>query len=241
MNSGQFAVPASNLIPGHDGQDEDEDEDEPSGPIPKKQRVYESCGLESREKEKLELGLPTSRADCFGCVYIGERETGAIQYEEMSGLINMIRSSMARTDMLTLAKHVAKKYKEIRTKINSSLLPNEQALPPWTAATILDHIRNHNTDPELQTWVRITELQEMLQVAMFAAIELDPVTGTKQVNEKQAKIVTDLIKTLELVQKSDPAKKIFYSGGAHIDLKSGSQGPIAYSGKNLVNYLKRKR
>jgi len=244
MDSGQFTVAASNLIPGPGGQDEeeeDEDSEMSKGPIPKKQRVYESCGLETRQKEKLNLGLPESRANCFGCVYVGEREAGAIPYEEIMALIDMIRDSIARTDPATLAAHVAKRYAAFRKEINSNLLPEEQPLPKWSAATILDHIRFHNTDPEIQTWIRLSELQELLQVALFASVELDPVTGDKQVNEKQAKIAMDIIKTIESVQKSDATKKMFYSGGAHINIKNAAQGPIATSGKNIVNFLKRKR
>ena len=235
MDSGVYA--ADTLIP---PADEDVEDDISDGPIPKKARIYESCGLETRQKEINELGFPGDRSGCFGCVYIGERETAAIPYDDIMALINMIRESIARTDPINLSTHVAKRYALFRKQINENLMPNEAPLPEWKAATILDHIRNHNTDPEIQTWVRLSELQELMQVALHASVEVDEDTGDKRINDKQYKAYIDLVKTTETIYKSDPSKKIFYSGGAHIDMKTGAQGMMAVSGKNIVDYWKTK-
>lgn len=217
---------------------EDDSASVASEPPEKKCKIYEPCGLQTRERERNELGEPSSRSGCFGCVYIGERETGAIQYEDIMALIDMIRQSIARTDPINLAIHIAGRYAEFQQKINEKLFPGETPLPDWTAAAILDHIRNHNTDPEVQTWVRLSEMQELLQVALSASVERDEETGQLRVNEKQCKMYMELTRAMEAVSKSDPSKKIFYSGGAHIDMKVGAQGLIATSGKNIVDFWK---
>jgi hypothetical protein len=207
-------------------------------PPEKRCKTYEPCGLQTRERERNELGDPGERSGCFGCVYIGERETGAIPYEDIMALIDMIRQSIARTDPINLAMHIAGRYAVFQRKINDNLFPSEKPLPDWPAASILDHIRNHNTDPEVQTWVRLSELQELIQVALSASVERDEESGQHRINEKQCKMYMELVRAMETVYKSDPSKKIFYSGGAHIDMKVGAQGLIATAGKNIVDFWK---
>ena len=221
----------------------DEDEDELDlGPIPKKARVYESCGLATRQQEINELGFPGQRMGCFGCVYVGECDSGAIQHKDIVSLIAFIAASVAQTDPVNLAIHIATRYAKIRREINTNLMPNEMPLPEWKAATILDHIRNHNTDPEIQSWLRLTELQELIQIGLHSSVEYDEETNDKRLNDKQCKIVMDLIKLSESIAKSDPSKKMFYSKSKHIDIDATSRGGIiSVSGKNIVDHFKNKR
>ena len=82
-------------------------------------------------------------------------------------------------------------------------------------------------------------MQEMAQIALNASVEYDPDTGNYSINEKQAKIYLEIIKTQDTYAKSDPSKKAFYSGGNHIDMKSASQGPLSINGKRLIHYLRK--
>ncbi len=199
------------------------------------------CGLPSRQEEFNELGAPDTRAICYGCWYNGEREAGATPSQDVDALMNIIRKTISKADPVNLAIYLAERYEKIRDDVNSCLLPHENPLPEWTAATILDHLRNHNTDPELQTWMRITELHELGQIAMNASVVTDPETGAVQLDEKQAKLYLDLMKQAETMYRSDPAKKLYYSGGNHFDTPAASEGPIAYSGKNLIDYWSNKK
>lgn len=153
-----------------------------------KKAAPKPVGLISRQLERDILGEPKNRERCFGCCYIGEYDTAAMADEEVTALFNMIRKSYARTNHIALAIHVAAKYREIQEDRNAHLYGNDQPLPDWDEATILEHLRSHNTDPELQLWQRLTEMQELAQIALNAAVELDPDTGNYSVNEKQAKI-----------------------------------------------------
>lgn len=198
-----------------------------------------ACGLISRQLELSKLGEPKDRAGCFGCCYVGEHDSGAVAYEDIMALLNMVRKSIARSDPINLALHIAEKYKQIQDDVNSHLQPGENPLPDWDAATILEHLRSHNTDPELQLWIRISEMQELAQIALHASVVYDPDTGERSVNEKQSKIYLDIIKTLESYSKSDPSKKAFYSGGDHIDMKAASQGFLSVNGKRLISYLRK--
>lgn len=204
-----------------------------------KKQTPKPCGLPSRELESdAFMGDIVSRTECFGCSYGSEMSSGYVAREDIVALKNMIRSSIAQTDPINLAINIAKRYEIIRKDVNSSLLPGQTPIPPWTASTVLDHLRNHNLDPDMQDWFRGCEVQEMIQVALHASVEVNPDTGEKTLNEKQCKLYMELVKTADFISKSDSSKKKYYSGGAHMDVKSASQGPIATSGKPLISYLR---
>lgn len=207
----------------------------------RKKPSVQMCGLPSKEMELQILGQSDGNAQCFGCCYIGEHDTAVGSYEDIMSLINMVRQSIARVNPIYLAKYVAKKYKHIQDQVNDSLQPGDEPWPDWTAATILDHFRNHNTDPEMQSWMTLSELQEMKRIASDAAVVYDPDTGQKSLDEKQTKLFLELVKTIETYSKSDPSKKLFYSDGKHLDVKSASDGVISTSGKRLVRYLEGKK
>lgn len=200
----------------------------------KKANNYKQYGLVSRKYEFDELGAPASQSGCFGCCYAGEQDSGAASYESIQNLMNMIRKSIAKTDIVNLANHVAQKYEEIRKDVNDNLLPGEKPLPPWTAATIVQHIRYHNADPELQTWNTITEYQELAKIAMDASVIRNEETGELKIDPVQAKIYLEYKKQIEAMYKSDPTEKLYYSGGAHFDTKTASEGFISFSGKPLI-------
>jgi hypothetical protein len=206
-------------------------------PVNKKPKPV-PCGLPTRRAER-ELGDTADRAQCFGCIYIGEAESGAIGYEDVIALMNMVRESIARTDPLTLAIFVAERYARIQEEVNSNLPHGRNPLPDWNAISVLDHIRNHNTDPELQTWMRMAELQELAQTALHSAVEIDVTTGERSLNEKQTKLYIELVKTMKMLSKSDLSSELFYSGGRHIDMNNASSGFLAVSGKPMVSYLRK--
>lgn len=198
------------------------------------------CGLKTRQHELEQLGEPDDRSTCFGCCYVGEHDAGAIAYEDIMAILNMVRRSIARADPITLVKHVAQRYRQIQREVNDNLQPGESPLPDWSEATILEHLRSHNTDPELQQWMRASEMQELAQIALRASVVLNPDNGELSIDEKQCKMYLEIVKSLETFSKSDPSKKAFYSSGGHIDMSTASQGPISLHGKRLIRYLKKK-
>ena len=218
---------------------EDEEAEEVPDTVPEEPEEdpfrFEACGLVTRLEEKQELGDPANRSTCFGCVYIGEREQTAIPYKDVMDLIEMGRSAVGRCDPIALAKDMAQRYASIRHKCNKNLLPGETPLPEWKAATILDHIRMHNQDPETQMWVTLCEIQELKQAALEGAVEINQGTKRKRVNDKQIAAYEKLVKLQWYVQSKDPQKMWGYSGGSHIDPKSINQGMLALSGKNIVS------
>ena len=222
-------------------------DDETPLPAAKKSKVghskpqLEQCGLLSRQAEFNELGSPGPRGTCFGCWYIGEQEAGATSSQDIKALMDIIRKTISKTDPINLAVYLAERYERIQADVNGSLMPGEKPLPDWTPASILEHLRNHNTDPELQTWHRMVELQELAQIALNASVVRNPETNAVLIDEKQGKMYLEFVKQMETQSKSDPSKKLYYSGGNHIDMKTASEGPIAYSGKNIIDFWNNKK
>ena len=202
-------------------------------------KQFEQCGLATREEELTELGPPrVPRSACFGCVYIGEVESGTSSSEEVTALFKIIRKCISKMDPISLAVDIANRYRVIQLDVNSHLTYGQQPLPDWDAASILEHIRYHTTDPEMQTWLRIVELQEMGKIALRASVVRNTDTDEMQLDEKQCKLYIEITKSIESLYKSDPSKKLYYSGGNQFDTKAASEGPIAYSGKSIVSYLR---
>ena len=197
---------------------------------------YEPLKLPSRSNEREELQDAQKRSECFGCVYVGERSQASIPYEDILNIINIARQSMARTDLATMAIHMARRYAKLRRDINRNLLPGEDPLPEWKASTILEHIRHHNQDPEVQQVVCIAEVQELREHCLNACLEKDAISGHVRANKDQVACYERLTKLQFSLQKMDATKMAFYSGGAHLDPKSTKQGIFAMSGKNLRSY-----
>lgn len=205
----------------------------------KRKRVeWEPDQLSSRCREQTELGdTPTSRAMCFGCIWVGERDEASLKFAEIKRLIDMIRKTIARTDPVALARHVSLEYEKIRTKINAHRLNHESELPPWPEAMVLDHIRNHNTDPELQIWLRLTELQELIQISLEGMVEINPDTKRRRINIAQMRAYKEFTTLYFTVNKLVPSKLSYFSRGDFTDLKKASQSVIAFSGKKITDFF----
>lgn len=210
------------------------DDEEDDNDVMEEPDVYEPCGLTTRTKELQELGEAGPRSTCFGCVYVGEREQTAVPYREVMDLLEMARASIGCSDPVSLAKEMARRFRKMRRECNAQLMPGERPIPEWKAATILEHIKHHNQDPEIQQWVQLRDIQELKDIALQAAVTKRTRSGNLKVDEKQAATYEKLCRLEWFVRRQDPQKCCFYSGGGHIDPKGMRQGLIATSGKPIV-------
>lgn len=220
-----------------------EDEDTSERPTKRAKAIeWETCPLQSRRLEELNLGAPEADLECVGCVTLGDQTSGQIPVKALVELRTLIRKSIGRINIRVLAVHVAKRYARIRKRVNKDLPEGAPRLPPWSAADALQCWRYHNIDPQLQHVLRQMEYQEMIQVALSASVEKHPVTGSERINVRQAKIFIDLTKAADQLAKSMPDKKAFYSANAMIDAEeTAKQGVFAYSGKPISDYFKSKK
>jgi hypothetical protein len=190
--------------------------------------------LPSRRRELKELKKPGPRSTCFMCCYTGERNT-LLPGDDVNKMVDYIRKHVGRMDTIAMATQVATFYAAFRARINSQLQAGEQALPVMTAATVIDHCRNHHHDPEMKVVMILDELQELRQEILKGVLEKSSKTGKTRANKNQVDCLEKVIKTELTIQARDTSKLNFYSAGAHIDPTLHKQGVVATSTKNMFS------
>lgn len=212
-------------------QEGDDDEVEPV----EEPEIFEPRPLKSRRLEVERLGEAGCRAECFGCVYAGEKDT-TVPVDDISRLIEMARQSMGRVDLITLAEAMADYYRKMRLRINQELKPGAKPLPMWPAAMILEHLRMHHNDPLVQQVVILNEIQEMRAEMVNHCYEKSNKTGRVRPNKFAIDSYEKLTKLQMFVQKHDSAKMAFTSNGARINPDILSQGVISHHTKSLHDH-----
>lgn len=146
-----------------------------------------------------------------------------LTYEDLQRLNTTIRDHMGQISTVALAAELAVMYADIRATHNMHRMTDEEPLPPWTAATIADHLLNHNTDPVVQTWVQLDALQATERViAQHSLLRRDP-QGSLSVDPKQFDIWQKCIKLQTSLRARDPSKMMFY---AKVNLMNEQPGPV---------------
>lgn len=195
--------------------------------------------LKSRRTERKRLGKPGPRSGCFGCVYFGEKDT-TIPLDSVQVLLEMMRQSIGRIDLVTLAEGMADYYRiHVQNKINTNLQVGERPLPNWSAAQILDCIRNHNQDPLIQQVVILAECQEMRNKMLDCVLEKSSKTGKIRVNKQNLDGYERITKLQLQVQKMDASKMAFYSAsGGKLNAEILKQGAFSFHGKTVLDLWK---
>lgn len=225
------AISAIRLAQAEEAADEEEEEKE-------EPEIFEPRPLKTRKLELERLGEAGDRAECFGCVYFGEKET-TLPSDDITRLIEMARQSIGRVDLVTLAEGMATYYAKMRRRINADLHYGEKPLPKWGAAQILEHIRMHHNDPLVQQVVNLNEIQEMRNEVIDHCFEKSNKTGRVRPNKHNIECYERLTKLQWHVQKLDTTKMAFSSHGARINPEILSQGLISHQTKRLHDNWKK--
>lgn len=205
-------------------------------PAKRKKREWEPITPKSSRYEEKMLGLPVEEGTlCFGCKWLGNRDEASIEFKQIKDLNEIIRTSIGKTDLVTLVQFVAEYYEKIRLEINDNLIDNERALPPWPAVQVMEHIKYHNTDPELQKWLRSIEMQEIMRIAREGMVEYDSDTGCERINPQQNKVYLDTMRGYNTNNKMDASKQAFYSNQS-FKTKTDNQA-IDFSSKSITDYM----
>ncbi len=190
--------------------------------------------LKTRRDELTRLGPVPDRMNCFGCVNLDDDVKGVIQSDEIIKLKEMARSSFGRTDLISLVRAMESYYaKFIMEPVNEALKPGETPLGPWTAAQILDHIRNHNQDPFIQQIVVGAEIQEMRAQSAECCFEMSD-KGKMRVNPQAIAAYERLTKLQFAIMKLKASEMSNYSGNnALVDREVQSEGLISTKTKRV--------
>ena len=187
------------------------------------------------EEEMNILGEPPSRQFCFGCKFIGESKSAAVSSEKLREIFTLIKDGMGRTDPIALAQEVNVLYSEMRLKANGSISNSRLHLPDWKEATILDHFRNHNTDPQIQLWLQVDRVQKIMTlITKESMVLINKKTGKRKIDKEQWNIYNQASLRWERLMSKNPAKMMFFDEDSHM---STPKGIISTDGKRVYNFF----
>ena len=191
------------------------------------------------EEEMEDLGEPQHRRRCFGCRYVGENKGPAMQHERVKEVFDLIGNGMGKMDPVALALEVHDLYTEIATEVNANRNRGDDPLPAWEPATILTHFRHHNTDPQMQLWLRIDRLQKMMKIQEEESlVKINRRTGKRSIDRTQFQIYDRTIQRWERLMAKDPSKMMYYDEDSHI---KDPKGIIDIGGKRVYQFFKKRR
>ena len=202
--------------------------------------VWRPRPVKSRRLELEAFGPSPGRANCFGCIYLGDNEP-VFAAEHLRRLKQMIQSSLGVRCWVDLAKAVHAYYElHIRGPMNARLDRGAAPLPPWPEAQILDCIRGHNLDPLTKQAVRLSKVEELQDEVYDCCMEVSSKTGASRPNKHNIESFERLVKLEMLLQKQDASKMAFaaQSGSGHSNREVLSQGPIATHTKQVHSFMK---
>ncbi len=226
--------PWGNMLGGDNDDVEDQHRDMDETENPRTERwVQQTLAME--ERIATELGPKGLRKDCFGCMY--SEKTAKMCSTEFEKMCFLGAKCVGQMSMEALGVIMARHYAAFRRDTNSRPMEeDDEPLPEWPAASIVDHLLHHNTDPEIQTWINLIRIQEMITIAIDSIVEFNETTGKKRIAEKGLKSYDTLVK-LWYFTASRPLPKCFgYKKGKHIDVDANNQPFITRHGKALVDH-----
>lgn len=193
--------------------------------------------LTSRKREREELGEPQPRNECFGCVYDMSTNGVSICHESFKELCVVASQCIGQMSMEALGKELGRLYEDFRQDMNNRKQHEDRVpLPPWKPSSIVEHLKYHNVDPEIQKWVRLVEIQEMINLTMETIIEINPTTNKRRVNKDALRTYTELVKLWYHVAERPMEKQFGYRKKGRLDIEVANQPFITKNQKTIVDY-----
>lgn len=198
---------------------------EPAGSLPSRKR----------ERDAFERG-PVDRGNCFGCVYDLSSNSKNISRTDFKEMCMVAAKCTAQMSITVLGNELARLYKKMQEDVNSrNQFDGRTPLPDWEAADIIEHLRHHNVDPEIQTWVRLVEIQEMITLCIENLMEYNRVNNNTRINRQELQKYSELVKMWYFVARQ-PLEKLFaFRKGARIDVQAMSQPFATTTGRSLID------
>jgi hypothetical protein len=212
------------------------DEDETIAPQLQREK-WNHEELTSRKRLREELGEPEARKYCFGCVYDLSQEAVPLCNESFRELCMVASKCIGQMSMEALGRELERLYNDFREETNRKARYDGQSpLPEWKAASIVEHLKEHNVDPEIQTWVRLVEIQELINKCHETILEVNEHTGKSRVSKDGARTYKDLVQLWYFVAKQPLDKQFGYRKGGRMDVESVNQPFITKNQKSIVDY-----
>jgi len=196
------------------------------------------------EQERTELGIPDPRSSCYGCTHAGEHNMPSVNVAAVNNLLHFIAKSIGKIDPIAMAKQAEKMHEEtIRVPGNKALRKGQTPIPRWTAATILDHMRYHNIDPELaiandlarlkqwETWVESGLVRRHKRKRTETG---DPVI---KVDGENMKLLLQIMDKRYKIYNVKPKTCVFSSEGSFVVHDSSNSSPWIQGSRRFFSAL----
>lgn len=230
---------AAAFSPGAAAAEDDDSERQQHQKPAKEKEAFEPVPLASDQLEQDRLGRAEQIYECFGCAYFGDADT-VLESEDIERLRAMARERYGCSNRIMLAERMAEYYAAFRQRVNAQLLPHERALPGWSAAQILDHLKGvgHHNDPVIVFNDMLTETREIRERLKGCLFERSLQTGHERPNKVAFDCFDKMSKLLSHLQKQDPTKMAFFDRGTRVNVANLSQGPLTTHTKPLSDLWK---
>lgn len=193
--------------------------------------------LPSNKRLREELGEPEQRKYCFGCIYELSASAAQIPSKAFKELVMLGTKCIGQMTIEALSQEMARVYEEFRRDINSRRRHEDDVpLPPWSAASIAEHLTEHNVDPEVQTWVTLMRNKEMQNVCLKTMVEVNDRTGQPRLNRDALCNYERLVKLWYHVASKPLDKQFGYRKGARLDVESVNEPIVTKRQKYIVDY-----
>lgn len=193
--------------------------------------------LPSAKRAREELGEPEERKVCFGCIYELSTSSVQISSQAFKELVLLASTCLGQMSLEALCSEMARVYERFRSEINSRRRHEDQVpLPPWSAASIAEHLIYHNVDPEVQTWVQLIRIQEMQTLCCKTIVEVNDRTGQPRLNRDALCNYERLVKLWHHVASKPLDKQFGYRKGGRIDAQQINQPFVTKRQKYIVDY-----
>jgi hypothetical protein len=229
----QFALSHSSGVRGEDSEHQEHPPAERERWIPEE--------LPSKKRVREELGEPDERKSCFGCVYELSADATQLPSQGFKELVLLASKCIGQMSFEALGSEMARIYEKFRRDINRRNRHEDEApLPPWTASSIIEHLKYHNVDPEVQTLVRLIETQEMIGICCKGIVEVNEKTKQQRINKDALINYERLVKLWYHIASKPLDKQFGYRKNARVDLESVNQPFITKNRKTIVDYYTRR-
>lgn len=202
------------------------------------QQIYKAVPCEDLFEIREELGRPGPRHLCFACEYVGQDRAAKIPDHRLAALFKIMSDGIGVAWPVALAVIVARNYATWRKEVNATKKDDEDKLPKWNAASVLDHWYNHTCDPQISLWLDMMAVRYTINSIRWQCLERQHrVTGERRHDKDQWAIYNSAVRLYYTLGAKDPRKLNFYSEGVMINYKNVANRGIATSKRPVYNFF----
>lgn len=197
---------------------------------------WELQSLGSNKRAREELGEPGPRQFCFGCVYDLSTEGVPMCNESFRELVMVASKCIGQMSIEALGKEIERLYEQFRRETNKKKLHEGTPLPEWKASSIVEHLLHHNVDPQVQVWVQLCHIQELIATELESIVEIGSKSKKPRLRKDGVQNYERLVKLWHHVSARPMDKMFAYRKDNKIDVESINQPFITRNQKSIVDY-----